>query len=247
MKINTFMAVLALAAPISLAFAQASVVPLDTDPVVKAVGDKFRAMYPKTAFGTIRASEIAGLYEVVMGQNVAYTDITGRYFIFGHLFDMQNQVDITAQRKQESQANRKAEYPAQFLNNAIKVVKGNGSRQLAIFSDPNCRYCKKLEQELQKLDNVTIYIFMYPVLGEDSKTLSTAIWCAPNRISAWNDIMLGQKRPTLVSCVTPINDNVVLGARLGVTGTPTLITTDGRVLPGVVPADKINEWLGDGK
>jgi thiol:disulfide interchange protein DsbC len=139
------------------------------------------------------------------------------------------------------------EYPKGLLGNAIKTVKGDGSRQLAVFADPNCGYCKKLEQELTKVDNVTIYTFLYPVLGEDSKTLAIATWCAADRSKAWSDWMLNQKRPALVSCVTPINDNTVLGSRLGVTGTPTLIAADGRILPGAAPADKINEWLGGAK
>lgn len=244
MKIKKLLAVAALAAATTLSYAQAPAAQPDADPAVKAVGEKFRAMYPKTTFSDIRASGIAGLYEVVMGQNIAYTDATGRYFVFGHLFDMKEQVDITAQRQQEKQASRKVKYPAQFLANAIKVVKGDGSRQLVVFSDPNCPYCKKLEQELVKLDNVTIYTFLYPVLGEDSKTLAIATWCASDRARAWSDMMLGQKRPTLISCVTPINDNTVLGTRLGITGTPTLIAADGRLLPGAAPADKINEWLG---
>jgi thiol:disulfide interchange protein DsbC len=217
------------------------------DVALQAVAAKFRAMYPNTTFTDIRASGIDGLYELVMGQNVAYTDASGRYFVFGHLFDMKEQVDLTAQRQQEQQAARRVEYPKGLLGNAIKTVKGDGSRQLAVFADPNCGYCKKLEQELTKVENVTIYTFLYPVLGEDSKTLAIATWCAADRSKAWSDWMLNQKRPALVSCVTPINDNTVLGSRLGVTGTPTLIAADGRILPGAAPADKINEWLGGAK
>ena len=217
------------------------------DVALQAVAAKFRAMYPNTTFTDIRASGIDGLYELVMGQNVAYTDASGRYFVFGHLFDMKEQVDLTAQRQQEQQAARRVEYPKGLLGNAIKTVKCDGSRQLAVFADPNCGYCKKLEQELTKVDNVTIYTFLYPVLGEDSKTLAIATWCAADRSKAWSDWMLNQKRPALVSCVTPINDNTVLGSRLGVTGTPTLIAADGRILPGAAPADKINEWLGGAK
>lgn len=242
MKIKKLLAVAALAATACMAYAQSA-----ADPATIAVGEKFRAMYPKTTFNDIRASEVTGLYEVVMGQNIAYTDATGRYFVFGHLFDMKEQVDITAQRQGEQQASRKVEYPAQFLANAIKVVRGDGSRQLVVFSDPNCPYCKKLEQELEKVDNVTVYTFLYPVLGEDSKTLAIATWCAADRAKAWSDMMLRGKRPVLTSCVTPISDNTVLGSRLGVTGTPTLIAVDGRMLPGAAPADKINEWLGVGK
>lgn len=262
MKIKTLLALTALAAFNNLAGAQTSATALTEVPVsqtagsqkaetqpgsadqkVQAVAAKFRAMYPNTRVTDIRASGIDGIYEVVMGQNVAYTDATGHYFIFGHLFDMEAQVDITAQREREQQGSRRVEYPSALLGNAIKTVKGNGSRQLVVFSDPNCPYCKRLEQELTKVDNVTIYTFLYPVLGEESKTLSIATWCAGDRAKAWGDLMLNQKRPPLVACTTPINDNTVLGSRLGVTGTPTLIAADGRMLPGAAPAEKINEWL----
>jgi len=217
------------------------------DSATQAIAARFKAMYPQTSFSAIRASGVAGLYEVVMGNNIAYTDESGRYFIFGHLFDMEEQVDITDQRLAEQQARRKVVYPAAFLDRAIKTIKGDGSRQLVVFSDPNCPYCKKLEQELAKVDNVTIYTFLYPVLGDDSKTLAVATWCARDRTKAWSDFMLANKRPPLVSCVTPINDNVVLGSRLGVTGTPTLIAADGRMLPGAASAAKIAEWLGGTK
>ncbi|WP_349294221.1 disulfide isomerase DsbC N-terminal domain-containing protein [Herbaspirillum aquaticum] len=102
-----------------------------------AVAEKFKAMYPKTTFREIRKSQVAGLYEVVMGDNIAYTDDSGRYFIFGHLFDMQQQVDLTAQSKLESQ---RVEWPGQYLGQAIKTVRGDGSRGLVVFSDPDCPY-----------------------------------------------------------------------------------------------------------
>lgn len=260
MKIKTILALTALSTLHGLAAAQQNAQPLAAlptgaapntaataaDPSLQAVAARFRAMYPNTRITEIRASGIDGLYEVAMGQNTAYTDATGHYFVFGHLFDMQAQVDLTAQREREQQNNRRVEYPSALLGNAIKTVKGNGSRQLVVFSDPNCPYCKKLEQELAKVDNVTIYTFLYPILGDDSKTLSIATWCAGDRAQAWSNLMLNQKRPSLLSCTTPISDNTVLGSRLGVTGTPTLIAADGRILPGAAPAGKISEWLDAG-
>lgn len=225
----------ALAALTTLCFAQDNAAPQE-------VVDKFKAMYPKTVFKEIRKSQLEGLYEVVMGSNIAYTDASGRYFLFGHLYDMQQQVDLTAQRKLDS---RKSEFPQQFLGNAIKTVKGNGSRVLAIFSDPDCPYCRKLEGELARLDNVTIYTFIYPLeqLHPEAKTKSVAVWCAQDRAAAWTDAVLAGKTPKLVACENPINDNLVLGSRLGVTGTPTLIAADGRVLPGAAPAEQIDRWL----
>ena len=212
------------------------------DEAPQQIVDKFKSQYPNTNFKEIRKAKIAGLYEVIMGDNVAYTDETGRYFIFGHLFDMKEQVDITAQRKLD---NKKSEFPSQFLTNAIKIVKGDGTRVVAIFSDPDCPYCKKLENELSRLDNVTIYIFLYPLdsIHPEAKTKSIAVWCSPDRGRAWTQAVLTGTVPKLVACSNPVNDNLVLGSRLGVVGTPTLIALDGRILPGAVPAEKLDSWL----
>lgn len=208
--------------------------------------DRLKATYPNTRIQEVRPSTLPGLFEVVMGDNIAYTDATGRYFIFGHLFDMKEQVDMTAQRKLDT---KKAEFPAAFLANAIKVVKGDGSRKLAVFSDPDCPYCKRLEGELAKLDNVTVYTFLYPLesLHPEAKTKAVSVWCARDRGKAWTDLMLTGQAPKLVACTNPLNDNLVLGSRLGVVGTPTLIAADGRVLPGAAPAAKIDQWLGGAK
>lgn len=230
---------LALAAALSIpAFAQ--------DEAPASVVEKFKTMYPKTTFKEIRKSQVSGLYEVVMGENIAYTDESGRYFIFGHLFDMQQQVDLTAQRKLDS---KKTEYPAQYLAQAIKAVKGDGSRSVAVFSDPDCPYCKQLEGELARLDNVTVYTFLYPLesLHPEAKTKAVSVWCAPNKAKAWSELMLAGKKPKLVACNNPVNDNLVLGSRLGVVGTPTLIAADGRILRGSAPAEKIDQWLNAGK
>jgi len=178
---------------------------------------------------------------------MAYTDAEARYFVFGHLYDMQQQVDLTAQRLKEQQENQRIAYSVLPLRHAIKTVKGDGSREFAVFSDPNCPYCQKLESEIAGLDNVTVYTFLYPVLGEDSTSLAIAIWCASDPTVAWRDFMLDRTRPALTSCLTPINDNIALGSSLGVNGTPTLIAKDGRVLHGAVNAEKIQAWLGEVK
>ena len=209
------------------------------------IAEKFSAMYPNTRFTGVVKAKVAGLYEVRMGENVAYTDESGRYFIFGRLFDMKEQVDLTAQRTAPV---KKVEFPSQFLNNAIKTVKGDGSRVVAVFSDPDCPYCKKLEGELARMDNVTVYTFLFPLesLHPEAKTKSISIWCSPNREQAWTQAVLTGHVSKLKACNNPVSDNLVLGARLGVTGTPTLIASDGRILPGAVPAERLDQWLNAG-
>lgn len=228
----------------ALATLSASVAAQDVVPI--KIAEKFKALYPNTRFSEIRPAPIRGVYEVVMGDNVAYTDAVGRYFIFGHLFDMQDQVDLTAQR---DKAVKKVEFPTAYLHNAIKTVHGDGSRQVALFSDPDCQYCKQAEVELAKLDNVTIYTFLYPLesLHPAAVAKAVAIWCSPDRAKSWQDAMSSRKPVPLVACSNPIADNVALGMRLGVLGTPTFIAQDGRLLPGAAPADKIDLWLGAAK
>ena len=235
---------------LTLALAAALAIPVQAQQQVAAAApaslvEKFRSLYPKTTFREIRKSPVSGLYEVVMGENIAYTDESGRYFIFGHLYDMEQQLDLTAQRKLDS---RKAEFPAQYLAQAIRTVRGDGSRSVAVFSDPDCPYCRQLEAELARLDNVTIHTFLYPLeaLHPEARTRAVSVWCAPDRSRAWSELMLTGRKPRLQACDNPIGDNLVLGSRLGVVGTPTLIAADGRILPGSASAEKIDQWLGAG-
>lgn len=215
-------------------------------PDTSEIAAQLQGMYPKTRFSGVRRSPVAGLYEVTMGDNVAYTDVQGRYFIFGHLYDMKEQLDLTAQT---SVAAKRVAFPSSFLNNAIKVVKGDGSRVVAVFSDPDCPYCRRLEGELAKLDNITVYTFLFPLESQhpESKSKSIAVWCAADRQSAWRQAIQTDTIPRLAACANPINDNLVLGSALGVFGTPTLIAMDGRVLPGAASADRIDQWLNAGR
>lgn len=213
------------------------------DTRVQDLEAKIRSLYPNTSIRAVRSTPLAGLFEVAMGSNIAYTDSSGRYFVFGHLFDMQTQVDLTASRLVEV---KMVEFPGAFLGNAIKTVKGDGSRVMAVFSDPDCPYCQQLEATLAALNNVTVYTFLYPLesLHPQAKTKAVSIWCSPDRAQAWSTAMLQGKATPLHACSNPINDNLVLGGRLGVVGTPTLIAPDGRVLAGAASLSQIEQWLG---
>jgi len=200
--------------------------------------------YPATKITSVRDTPVKGIYEVVMGRNIAYTDETGRFMIFGHLYDMKEQVDLTAQRQEEI---NRIDPSVLTLTDAIKVVKGNGSRVLYVFSDPNCPYCKRLEAELAKLDDVTIYTFLYPVLGKDSEQKSRTIWCAKDRAKAWSDFMEGGKLPAAPSaeCSDPLQRNIRLGRELGINGTPTIILGNGSIVTGLVPVAELQRRLAD--
>lgn len=226
-------------------FAMASLPALAADDAAEALAARLKELYPATKVERVQRSEVPALFEVVMGKNAAYTDATGRYFVFGHLFDMKEQRDLTAERVEKMARVAFSELP---LPDAIKTVRGKGERVLAVFSDPDCPYCRRLEAELDKLDNVTLYTFPYPLEGlhPEAKDKSIAVWCAANRAQAWSDLMKTGKAPASRNCAHPIERNIQLGQRLGIQGTPTLLSADGRTLSGAVPKDRIEQWLQEG-
>jgi len=207
---------------------------------------RLKDLYPATRIERVQTSEIPVLYEVTMGKNSAYTDATGRYFIFGHLYDMKTQRDLTAERMEKLQ---RIDFSRLPLGDAIKTVRGKGERVLAVFSDPDCPYCKRLEAELDKLDNVTLYIFPYPLEGLHPEAVdkAVAVWCAPDRTRAWADLMKTGKVPANRNCENPIQRNIQLAQRLGINGTPTMVFADGRMLPGAATSDRIEQWLAESR
>lgn len=211
------------------------------------VEGRLKELYPATKISAVRESPVPGVYEVVMGRNVAYSDESGRYMIFGHLYDMQAQRDLTAEVKDEL---NKIDVAALPLADAIKIVKGDGSRKLYVFSDPDCPFCQRLEREtIPDLDNVTIYTFLYPLEGlhPDAKRKAETIWCAKDRAKAWDDFMTSGKLPEgRTRCDNPVERNIRLGASLGINGTPTIILGDGTMVPGFLPAAELERRLSAG-
>jgi thiol:disulfide interchange protein DsbC len=201
---------------------------------------QLRKSYAGTQFTSVSKSPLPGIFEVVMGKNVAYTDTSGRIFLFGQMMDMQTQVNLTQERMSELTKIDPVSLP---LNQAVKTVKGDGSRILYVFADPECGYCKQLERTIAQLENATIYTFLYPVLGARSAANAEAIWCAADRSKAWEDYMTVGGAVAPVKCANPISKNIELGESLGITGTPTIITASGQRVPGAVPLDRLNTLL----
>lgn len=191
---------------------------------------------------SLKKTPYSGLYEVVVGDEIFYTDDKANYFFIGRVIDTRTRTSMTDERIQEIKAARRVPLDSLPLQSAIKIVKGDGTRRVAIFTDPNCPYCKQLEKELLNVTDVTIYTLLYPVL-KGSMELSKKIWCSDNKIKAWDDFMLKGVAPTSKDCETPLDVLVKSGQENKVSGTPTLIFADGTIVGGMIPAAAIEEKL----
>ena len=202
--------------------------------IQRQVGDRAKV-------SAVRPTPIKGLYEVSLGNDVVYTDVNAQYLVQGEIVDLKSGANLTEQRINELNKINWADLP---LADAIKVVKGNGSRQLAVFADPHCGYCKRLEKTLADLNNATVYTFLIPMLSADSHTSSKKIWCSADKSKAWLDWMNNAIAPTgKTDCANPLERNVALGKKIGVTGTPAIFFTDGSRITGSVPLAQIEKKL----
>jgi thiol:disulfide interchange protein DsbC len=182
-----------------------------------------------------------GLYEVRIGTDVFYTDAKGNYLIQGELIDTKARRNLTEDRIAKLSA---VDFSALPLADAFTVVHGTGARKLAVFEDPNCGYCKRFERDLQKVQDVTIYTFLYPILSPDSAEKSRNIWCAKDRVAAWQDHMLREKVTPPASCDTSaLQRNLAFGKKFKITGTPTLIFVDGSRVPGAINDTEVEKRL----
>ena len=191
----------------------------------------------------VRQTPMKGLYEVRVGTDVFYTDAGGNYLIQGELIDTRARRNLTEDRITRLTA---IDFKALPLGDAITIVHGKGERKLAVFEDPNCGYCKRFEKDLQNVDNVTVYLFLYPILSPDSAEKSRNIWCAKDQGGAWADWMLRDKTPAAASCDTAaLQRNLAFGRKYKITGTPTLIFADGVRVPGAVGAQEVDKRLAE--
>ncbi len=194
---------------------------------------------------SINKTPYTGLYEVVLQTGeIVYTDDKGSYMLNGELIDPKRKVNLTAERQRSLD---KIDFASLPLKDAIKTVHGNGRRVIVSFEDPNCGFCKRFAKELQQMKDVTIYTFLYPILSPDSTTKSTAIWCAKDRSKAWDDWMTGGQLPQEANCKTPLDQNLALGQKLRISGTPTIFLADGSRVKGMLPAPQLEKVLAEVK
>lgn len=212
-----------------------------------AIRKTVAAKFPDQQIKGITKTQYGGLYEVVLGDQILYSDKDAEYFFIGHVFDTKTDGDLTEARLRKITA---VKFDALPFGDAIKIVKGNGKRKLAVFSDPDCPYCKKFEAELAHVSDVTVYLFLYPIdsLHPGASDKARAVWCAPDRAKAWEELMTkGTPPKNAGNCDNPVARLAEVGKKLGINGTPTLIFQDGRRVPGMIPAAQLEKLLGSGK
>ncbi|HYD94207.1 MAG TPA: DsbC family protein [Noviherbaspirillum sp.] len=234
-KLTIFAAAAAFSLAAGAAFAQTS-----QEAAIK------KAIEPRLGNGvkidSVTKTPYGGLYEVRVGGDILYTDAKAEYLFVGRIIDTKTMQDQTKARLDEINKIKFADLP---FDSALKMVKGNGKRVIAVFEDPNCGYCKRFRQTLNEMDNVTVYTFMYNILSEDSSIKSRNIWCSTDRVKAWDDWMLKGKEAAAApaNCTAPNDKIFELGQRLKITGTPTIFFTDGTRIPGAVDMKTLESKL----
>lgn len=205
---------------------------------------KLAKQLPGREITSINTTPMKGIYEVVIAKRqIIYTDAKGEYILAGDMIDLAKKASLTEQRTAELQ---KTDFNKLPLAQAIKEVRGDGSRALAVFSDPDCPYCKRLEREgLNGITNVTIYTFLMPLsIHPDAERKSKVIWCAEDKQAAWTNLMMkDQMAEGKSDCENPVEKNIKLAETLGISGTPALIFKSGQIVSGAIPKEQIEQLL----
>ena len=187
-----------------------------------------------------------GLFEIRVNEvDVFYTDAQGNFLIQGSLIDTKSKRNLTEERTEKLSA---IDFSALPIKDAFTIVRGNGKRKMAVFEDPNCGYCKRFERDLQNVNDVTIHMFLYPVLGPDSTEKTRNLWCAKDRAKTWQDVMVRDQPVPKAACdSTAIDRNIEFGRKLKITGTPTIFFADGSRVPGAINAQQVEKFLTEAK
>ncbi|MDX2193709.1 MAG: DsbC family protein [Gemmatimonadales bacterium] len=203
----------------------------------------FARKFPQLTVESVRPLGVLGLWEVVASGEIYYVDPALTHVVVGEVVALENMRSLTRERKREISAIPWDSLPHEL---AFTRVKGKGTRHMAVFTDPDCPYCRRLEQELLQVDDVTLHIFLFPIpsLHPAAPDVAKRVWCSADRVRAWDDYMLRQVRPTATNaCDTPVDRIAAYAERKGITGTPTLVFANGERVPGVAPARQLEEFL----
>ena len=212
--------------------------------IAATIKQALESRFPGVKVDEVRPSAIAGLYEVAVGDDVVYTDPNADYVVTGAMVDTRSKRNLTNDRRSARGA---IDYSTLPFDRAIKIVKGNGKRQLAVFSDPDCPYCQQLEKSLVSVQDITIFIFLFPIasLHPQAPAHARAIWCSKDRPLAWKEWMLERKVPQATCTGDPVDELQKLGDKLHINSTPTMYLADGRRVMGALPAPELEKLLAE--
>lgn len=234
---------MALTATLSLGAAHLALAQELSAAQVTALKQKLAQRIPELSnVDAIKASPLPGIYEVQVGTNLLYTDAKGDYLIDGHILDTRSQRNLTQERLDDI---NRIDFAALPFKDAVVWKNGTGARKLVIFADPNCGYCKRLEKDLLKVKDVTVYTFIIPILGDDSKVKADNILCMKDRTQSYRDWMLSGVTPakSFGVCASPVQRNLALAQKFKITGTPAMFFEDGSRLASAAPAETVEQRL----
>jgi thiol:disulfide interchange protein DsbC len=208
-----------------------------------AIKKALESRFAGTQVLDVQPSPIPGLYEVFLGDRIVYSDASGDHVIVGSLIDSRTQTDLTQARMDERGA---IDFKSLPFDKAIKITKGSGAYPLAVFEDPDCPFCQKLEKELATVTDTTEYVFLYPIdtLHPQASLHAREIWCSPGRAQAWTQWLVQRKPPGTSSCKgDPVEELTKLGDKLHIDGTPTMFFASGKRVAGAIPTDELKKEL----
>ncbi len=191
----------------------------------------------------VNPTPISGLFEAVVQGEIVYVDEFANHLIMGQMFDTASQRNLTEEARERL---NKIDFASLPFKDAIKTVNGNGQRTIAVFSDPNCGFCKRLEASLKDMKDVTIYTFLYPVITPSSKEVSANVWCSKDPSTTWKALMIDGKPVSqrVQDCdISSLDRNIELGRKLNVSGTPTVFVSSGHRAPGAIGPEYLEKML----
>ena len=210
-----------------------------------ALRQTLEARFPDIPVLDVKPAPVPGWYEVFTGEAIAYADESGDHLLLGSMMDTRTKLNLT---NASLDAHNSIDFATLPFAQSIEVVKGRGTREIAVFSDPDCPFCQKLEHELASVDDVKVHIFLYPLtsLHPDARTKAHAIWCAQDRPQAWVEWMREGKLREAVSCESdPIDELHTLGQKLRINSTPTIFLASGHRISSALSAAELERLLAD--
>ena len=207
---------------------------------------ELRKKVPEAQIDSVRKVPYSGLYEVVVGNEIVYTDDKASFILMGQLVDLKSKENVTEVRLRQL---HRVDFATLPFDNAVKIVRGNGSRKIAMFADPNCGYCKRFERDLLGVNDITVYVFLYPILSPDSADKSRSVWCSADRGKAWIDMMVNNVAPTADNkcAAAPIDKVLAFGQSKRIQGTPTIFFENGERVPGAMSISDFEKKLAEAK